>query len=65
MAAGIEQRRIKANGIDFNVAVSGANGSPSIFCLHGFPEGSISWRPVMEALSEARFFAPDLRGYGP
>jgi pimeloyl-ACP methyl ester carboxylesterase len=61
----IEQRRVKANGIDFNVAVSGASDSPAIFCLHGFPEGSISWRPVMEALPEARFFAPDLRGYGP
>jgi len=51
MATGIEQRRVKANGIDFNVAVSGASGSPTIFCLHGFPEGSISWRPVMESWS--------------
>jgi pimeloyl-ACP methyl ester carboxylesterase len=24
----------------------------------------MSWRPVMEALSEARLYAPDLRGYG-
>lgn len=31
--------------------------------LHGFPEGWVSWRPVMEALSEYRVYAPDLRGY--
>jgi len=64
MAIGIDHRHVQANGISFHVAVSGENAGPAVFCLHGFPEGWMSWRPVMEALSDARLYAPDLRGYG-
>jgi pimeloyl-ACP methyl ester carboxylesterase len=60
----IEHRRVTANGINFHVAVGGPSDGPAVFCLHGFPEGWMSWRPVMEALPTARFYAPDLRGYG-
>jgi len=64
MPANIEHMQVKANGITFHVAVAGANNAPSIFCLHGFPEGWQSWRPIMELLSNVRIVAPDLRGYG-
>jgi epoxide hydrolase 4 len=64
MPANIEHMQVKANGITFHVAVAGANNAPSIFCLHGFPEGWMSWRPIMELLSNVRIVAPDLRGYG-
>jgi epoxide hydrolase 4 len=64
MPANIEHMQVKANGITFHVAVAGANNAPPIFCLHGFPEGWQSWRPIMELLSNARVVAPDLRGYG-
>jgi pimeloyl-ACP methyl ester carboxylesterase len=64
MTANIEHARVHANGIDFHVAVAGNPHGPSILCLHGFPEGWMSWRPVMERLEEARIYAPDLRGYG-
>ena len=64
MTTSIEHRRVQANGITFQVAVAGRDDAPSIFCLHGFPEGWMSWRPVMARLSEARWYAPDLRGYG-
>jgi epoxide hydrolase 4 len=64
MPANIEHMQVKANGITFHVAVAGANNAPPIFCLHGFPEGWQSWRPIMELLSNARIVAPDLRGYG-
>src|SRR6266481_905029 len=64
MAISIEHRSVQANGITFHVAIAGRNDVPSVFCLHGFPEGWMSWRPVMEALSEVRLYAPDLRGYG-
>jgi epoxide hydrolase 4 len=64
MTANIEHRRVQANGITFHLAMAGPSDAPSIFCLHGFPEGWMSWRPVMERLSEARIYAPDLRGYG-
>jgi epoxide hydrolase 4 len=64
MPANIEHLQVKANGITFHVAVAGANNAPPIFCLHGFPEGWQSWRPIMELLNDARIVAPDLRGYG-
>ncbi|PYP84137.1 MAG: alpha/beta hydrolase [Blastocatellia bacterium AA13] len=64
MEASIEHIRVPANGIDFHVAVAGDKDGPPVLCLHGFPEGWMSWRPVMERLGEARIYAPDLRGYG-
>jgi pimeloyl-ACP methyl ester carboxylesterase len=64
VTANIKHMHVQANGITFHVAVAGANDGPPILCLHGFPEGWMSWRPVMETLSEARLYAPDLRGYG-
>jgi len=64
MAINIEHRRVQANGITFHVAIAGQSDAPPVFCLHGFPEGWMSWRPVMEALSKVRLYAPDLRGYG-
>src|SRR2546430_2917231 len=64
MTANIEHTHVHANGIDFHVAVAGNPRGPSILCLHGFPEGWMSWRPVMDRIKEARIYAPDLRGYG-
>ena len=64
MTANIEHLRVGANGITFHVAVAGGKDAPPVLGLHGFPEGWMSWRPVMELLAEARMYAPDLRGYG-
>jgi epoxide hydrolase 4 len=64
-AAALTYERIRANGIDFNVAVAGT-GERLALCLHGFPESSFSWRhqmPLLAALGY-RVWAPDLRGYG-
>lgn len=63
MSVEIEHRSIEANGMRFHVAVAGKQDGPPIFCLHGFPEGWMSWRPLMRPLSDARVYAPDLRGY--
>ena len=63
MSNRIEHLRIAANGIHFHVAVAGRGEALPILFLHGFPEGWMSWRAVMEALSEYRVYAPDLRGY--
>jgi epoxide hydrolase 4 len=59
----IEHRDVEANGIRFHVASSGPQGAPTILCLHGFPEGWMVWRAMMERLPESRVYAPDLRGY--
>jgi epoxide hydrolase 4 len=64
MTTSIEHRTVQANGITFHVATSGPPDGPPVLCLHGFPEGWMSWRPVMRRLPEARLYAPDLRGYG-
>ena len=55
------------DGVRIHVAeqASSANAKPVVM-LHGFPEGWLSWRSQMKALSGAGFraVAPDLRGYG-
>src|SRR5436190_5273232 len=62
---GVRHVRVRANGIEFHVAIAGPEGAPLLLCLHGFPECWYSWRHQLEALSD-RFLvaAPDLRGYG-
>ena len=61
--AAIEHISVEANGVSFHVAVSGPIGAPSLLCLHGFPEGWMSWRAVMGKLDGVRVHVPDLRGY--
>jgi epoxide hydrolase 4 len=63
MAASIEHRQVAANGITFHVAVSGPASAPPVLCIHGFPEGWMSWQTLMGLLPESRVYAPDLRGY--
>jgi epoxide hydrolase 4 len=61
----IRYQTVRANGIDFNVAVAGS-GERLALCLHGFPESSFSWRHQLPLLARLgyRVWAPDLRGYG-
>jgi pimeloyl-ACP methyl ester carboxylesterase len=48
------------------VAEAGDPAGEPVILLHGFPEGSHSWRHQLPVLAEAGFHAvaPDLRGYG-
>jgi epoxide hydrolase 4 len=64
MAPRVTHTRVQANGITFDVAVSGPKDAPPVLCLHGFPEGWMSWRAVMKQLGHLRMYAPDMRGYG-
>ena len=61
----IRTQRVKANGLEFEVAVCG-DGPRFALMLHGFPECSYSWRHQMPLLAEKGYtvWAPDLRGYG-
>ena len=58
-------REIEANGLTFRAREHG-DGSPVVL-LHGFPETSRMWEPLMERLAEEGFhcLAPDQRGYSP
>lgn len=60
----IDHLTVKANGLDFHVATTGAG--PLVVLAHGFPELWYCWRHQMTALAEAgyRVVAPDMRGYG-
>ncbi|MDQ7880218.1 alpha/beta fold hydrolase [Microbacterium sp. QXD-8] len=61
--AGIRSRTVTANGLRMHVTEAGV-GEPVLF-LHGFPQSSREWAPVMTALADrAHLIAPDLRGAG-
>lgn len=58
-------KRIRANGIEFHVALAGDDAAPLLLCLHGFPECWYSWRHQLRGLAHLFLVAaPDLRGYG-
>lgn len=59
----ITQRDITARGARFRLREAGAG--PALLLLHGWPEFSLSWEPVMARLAgRFRVIAPDLRGFG-
>ena len=60
--------RIPARGMEFRARVAGlASGGPALVLLHGFPETSIMWKPLIEAAEAMGFrvVAFDQRGYSP
>jgi pimeloyl-ACP methyl ester carboxylesterase len=62
----LEPTVIAANGLEFSAVVAGPESGELVMLLHGFPEGSYSWRHQVEALASEglRVLAPDQRGYG-
>jgi pimeloyl-ACP methyl ester carboxylesterase len=62
----ITVRDIEANGWRFHCREAGGSGEPVIL-LHGFPETSRMWEPLMVTLAAEgyRCVAPDQRGYSP
>jgi pimeloyl-ACP methyl ester carboxylesterase len=60
----IEAKQLTVNGIRHHVLDAGT-GTP-VLLLHGFPDTSGMWRPVIDALVATGFraIAPDLRGRG-
>lgn len=60
--------RIPANGFEFRARVAGLdNAGPGVVLLHGFPETSAMWLPLIELLADQgyRVVAFDQRGYSP
>lgn len=62
----VRSREIEASGMTFRCREAGEGGEPVIL-LHGFPETSHMWTPLMSLLAQAgyRCLAPDQRGYSP
>jgi pimeloyl-ACP methyl ester carboxylesterase len=60
--------RIAANGFEFRARVRNLDGpGDGIVLLHGWPQSSIAWEPLADALAAAgyRVAAVDQRGYSP
>ena len=60
-------RDIAANGFTFHCREAGREGGEPVILLHGFPESSAMWTPLIPVLADAgyRVLAPDQRGYSP
>jgi pimeloyl-ACP methyl ester carboxylesterase len=59
----MESATVSANGAKLHFIKTG-HGAPLVL-LHGWPEFSLTWRPVMERLADRfKLIAPDLRGFG-
>ncbi len=63
MEAMMEHMDVRAAGASFHAMTAGSG--PVLLLLHGWPEFSLTWEPVMRRLAD-RFtlLAPDLRGFG-
>ncbi len=63
---GIVIREIEANGMRFRCRETGVGGEP-VMLLHGFPETSCMWLPLLDRLEAEGYhaLAPDQRGYSP
>jgi pimeloyl-ACP methyl ester carboxylesterase len=61
--------RIRAGGMEFRARIAGFGNrqGEGVILLHGFPETSIMWEPLMNRLAKAGFrvVAFDQRGYSP
>lgn len=60
--------RIEANDMEFLIRVAGMqNDGPTMVLLHGFPESSIMWKPLLQKASSLgyRVLSFDQRGYSP
>ena len=61
--------RIRASGMEFRARVAGFSNheGEGVILLHGFPETSITWEPLIDKLARAGFRAVafDQRGYSP
>lgn len=60
--------RLAANNLEFLVRAAGLqNKGPAVILLHGFPESSLMWQPLLDKAAAAgyRVLAFDQRGYSP
>jgi pimeloyl-ACP methyl ester carboxylesterase len=63
----IQPIQIPARGLVFDALAAGPPTGEVVVLLHGFPQTSACWTPLLETLAAAgyRAVAPDQRGYSP
>jgi pimeloyl-ACP methyl ester carboxylesterase len=62
----LREHRINTNGLSHFVRDCGRETAPAVLLLHGFPDSSSVWAPIMPILADGGFrvIAPDMRGFG-
>lgn len=64
MRKSMRETEIDLGDVRLNVLMCGSQNKPLMLFLHGFPEYSGMWRPIMSAFADRYFcVAPDQRGY--
>ena len=66
MGCEVKKDILKANGFEYTYRAAGLdNDGPLVILLHGFPESSFIWIPLLEKLAAKGYkaFAPNQRGY--
>ncbi len=60
-----ETKEITLGSLKFDCRIAGDENDELLILLHGFPETSIIWRPLLEDLAPKGFYcvAPNMRGY--
>ena len=63
----IRERELAVGPLRFDALECGREGDEVVLLLHGFPQLSSAWRPLLEDLGEHGYHAvaPDQRGYSP
>jgi pimeloyl-ACP methyl ester carboxylesterase len=63
----VRTEKIAANGLTFTCRRDGPEDGDPVLLLHGFPETSRMWLPLIARLADEgyRVLAPDQRGYSP
>ncbi|OUR93270.1 hypothetical protein A9Q87_04790 [Flavobacteriales bacterium 34_180_T64] len=61
----IENKTISIHDLEFDCRISGNENHELVLFLHGFPETSYMWIPLMDSISKLGFYcvAPNMRGY--
>ena len=63
--AGVVRLRVRGSGLDLAVTESGNPSGPTVLMVHGFPDSSAVWAPLVRILSsECHVVAYDVRGSG-
>ena len=65
MLSPVQSTEIALGALRFDCRTAGKKEDPLVILLHGFPETSFMWKPLMGDLASAGFYclAPNMRGY--
>jgi pimeloyl-ACP methyl ester carboxylesterase len=63
----VRERELAVGPLRFHALECGRHGDDLVLLLHGFPQPSSAWRPLLEELGRQGYHAvaPDQRGYSP